>query len=189
MGNQQKSPFKFLDSYGKEDNDTFFGRDAEIEEIYYRVHKSKIFVLFGISGIGKSSLINCGLANKIQESDWFPIQIRRGSDMNKSLRSTLQKCLDEPHSNSQNEPLSEMVQRIFLDHFRPIYFIFDQFEEIFIFGSEKERSELIATVKSITKSNLQCKFIFSVREEYLANLTENKFNYPSKRIGSNRWFM
>ncbi|MCX6303827.1 MAG: WD40 repeat domain-containing protein [Bacteroidetes bacterium] len=178
MGNQQKSPFKFLDSYAREDKATFFGRDAEIEELYYRVYKSRILVLFGVSGIGKSSLINCGLANKIQESDWFPIQVRRGSDMNRSLRMTLQKCLPGLQSTAQNEPIMEMVQRIFLDNFRPIHFIFDQFEEIFIFGSEKERAELIATVKSIVKSNLQCKFIFSIREEYLASLTEFEKEIP-----------
>ena len=178
MGNQQKSPFKFLDSYAREDNTTFFGRDAEIEEIYYRVYRSRIFVLFGVSGIGKSSLINCGLANKIQESDWFPIQVRRGSDINKSLRAALQKCLIKPPSNSQDEPITELVQEIFLDHFRPIWLIFDQFEEIFIFGNEKERDELIATVKSIARSNLQCKFIFSIREEYLASLTEFEKEIP-----------
>ncbi|MCX6269177.1 MAG: hypothetical protein NTW16_17790 [Bacteroidetes bacterium] len=178
MGNQPKSPFKFLDSYAREDKATFFGRDAEIEELYYRVYKSRILVLFGVSGIGKSSLINCGLANKIQESDWFPIQIRRGSDINKSLGTTLQKCLNKPLSNARNEPITEIVQRIFLDHFRPIYFIFDQFEEIFIFGNEKERDELITTVKSIIGSNLQCKFIFSIREEYLASLTEFEKRIP-----------
>ncbi len=30
----QKSPYKFLDSYSKEDRDIFFGRDKEIEELY-----------------------------------------------------------------------------------------------------------------------------------------------------------
>ena len=32
-----KSPFKFLDSYTKEDRDIFFGREAEVEELYQKV--------------------------------------------------------------------------------------------------------------------------------------------------------
>jgi hypothetical protein len=35
------SPFKFLDSYTKEDRDIFFGRDREIEELYQRIFESR----------------------------------------------------------------------------------------------------------------------------------------------------
>jgi putative ribosome biogenesis GTPase RsgA len=52
----QKSPFKFLDSYSKEDRNIFFGRDNEIEELYSRVFQSRVLVVYGISGTGKSSL-------------------------------------------------------------------------------------------------------------------------------------
>ena len=81
----QKSPFKFLDSYSKDDRDIFFGRDKEIEELHSRVFESKILIVYGISGTGKSSLINCGLANKFNDSDWLPISIRRGINVNQSL--------------------------------------------------------------------------------------------------------
>jgi len=78
----QKSPFKFLDSYSKEDRQIFFGRDKEIEELYSRVFDSRILVVYGISGTGKSSLINCGLASKFNDSDWLPVTVRRGSNIN-----------------------------------------------------------------------------------------------------------
>ncbi|GAH63153.1 unnamed protein product [marine sediment metagenome] len=68
-----KSPFKFPDSYTKEDKDIFFGRDREIEELYQKVFESKILLVCGVSGTGKSSLIDCGLANKFEDSDWLPI--------------------------------------------------------------------------------------------------------------------
>ena len=75
------SPFKFLDSYTKDDRDIFFGRDREIEELYQRVFESKILLVYGVSGTGKSSLIHCGLANKFQETDWLPLVIRRGGNI------------------------------------------------------------------------------------------------------------
>jgi len=85
----RKSPFKFLDAYTKEDKDIFFGRDSETEELYQKVFDSKLLLVCGVSGTGKSSLIQCGLANKFEDSDWLPINIRRGSDINSSLRSAI----------------------------------------------------------------------------------------------------
>ena len=79
------SPFKFLDAYTKQDKDIFFGRDQEIEDLYQKVFEAKILQVYGMSGTGKTSIINCGLANKFEESDWLPINIRRGTDINKSL--------------------------------------------------------------------------------------------------------
>jgi len=73
-----ESPFKFLDSYAIEDNDIFFGRDLEIEEVYNKVFQNKTLFVYGESGTGKSSLINCGLANKFKDTDWLPVNVRRG---------------------------------------------------------------------------------------------------------------
>ena len=80
-----QSPFKFLDSFTKEDKDIFFGREQETEELYHKIFESKILLVYGVSGTGKSSLIQCGLGNKFNESDWLPISIRRGSNINESL--------------------------------------------------------------------------------------------------------
>ncbi|MBU0486754.1 MAG: hypothetical protein KKD31_02250 [Bacteroidetes bacterium] len=68
---------------------------------------------------------------------------------------------------------------MYLDHFKPIYLIFDQFEELFIFGGKAEREEFIQSVKEISESDLQCRFIFVIREEYLAGVTEFEAQIPS----------
>lgn len=176
----QKSPFKFLDSYSKEDRDIFFGRDREIEELHSRVFQSKILIVYGISGTGKSSLINCGLANKFNDSDWLPVNVRRGANINQSLVEGLIKNSLTTDSNlrAKNDPV-KLLRSIYLDHFKPVFLIFDQFEEMFIFGNKTERDEFISTVKKITDSDLQCRFIFSVREEYLAGFTEFEKTIPS----------
>ncbi|MBW1824401.1 MAG: ATP-binding protein, partial [Deltaproteobacteria bacterium] len=85
------SPFKFLDSYTREDREIFFGRDREIEEMYQKVFESKMLLVYGISGTGKTSLINCGLANKFEDSDWLPVNVRRGRNILDSLERELGK--------------------------------------------------------------------------------------------------
>ncbi len=184
----QKSPFKFLDSYTKEDRDIFFGRDREIEEMYQKVFESKILLVYGISGTGKTSLINCGLANKFEDSDWLPVTVRRGRNMLESLVGELQKHAISPPSSASWRALPpggdmparivKTLKSIYLDHFKPIYLIFDQFEELFIFGDKNERGEFIQTVKKVVDSDVQCRFIFSIREEYLAGVTEFEQTIP-----------
>ncbi|MBU0763875.1 MAG: ATP-binding protein, partial [Bacteroidetes bacterium] len=91
-----KSPFKFLDSFTKEDKDIFFGREKETDELYQKVFECKILLMYGISGTGKSSLIYCGLANKFEDSDWLPINIRRGRNINESLKKAISKLAIAP---------------------------------------------------------------------------------------------
>jgi WD40 repeat protein len=181
-----KSPFKFLDSFTKDDRDIFFGRDKEIEELHSRVFESKILLVYGTSGTGKSSLINCGLANKFNDADWLPVGIRRGTDINRSLfevlsKSALTKAPFEKvalsGANSYN--LEKLLRSVYLDHFKPVFLIFDQFEELFIFGQKDEKDELIKNVSKVIDSDIQCRFIFSIREEYLAGVTEFERVIPS----------
>jgi WD40 repeat protein/type II secretory pathway component PulM len=182
----QKSPYKFLDSYSKEDRDIFFGRDKEIEELYSRVFASRILIVYGISGTGKSSLINCGLANKFNDSDWLPVTVRRGLNINQSLLDCLGRiALTDLSSGKKNtsgdetNDIVKIIRSIYLDHFKPVYLIFDQFEELFIFGNTREKDELISSIEKVIDSDLQCRLIFSVREEYLAGLTEFEKGIPS----------
>ena len=168
-----KSPFKFLDAYTREDREIFFGRDREIEEMYQKVFESKILLVYGISGTGKTSLIDCGLANKFQDSDWLPITVRRGANIIDSFIKELDKAaISKVKIDPGKGKILKALQSIYLDHFKPIYLIFDQFEELFIFGEPEEREEFITKIKAIVESDIQCRFIFSIREEYLASATE-----------------
>jgi WD40 repeat protein len=182
----QKSPYKFLDSYSKEDRDIFFGRDKEIEELHSRVFESRILIVYGTSGTGKSSLINCGLANKFNDSDWLPVTIRRGLNVNQSLFDCLDRIGitnllsgEKEIKGNKNKDIVKIIRSIYLDHFKPVYLIFDQFEELFIFGNNQEKDELISSIKKVIDSDLQCRFIFSIREEYLAGATEFEKIIPS----------
>jgi WD40 repeat protein len=170
------SPFKFLDSYTIRDKDIFFGRDHEISELYRRVFESKILLVYGISGTGKSSLINCGLASRFDDSDWLPVNIRRGRNIIDSLDEAFNQQAIRPFKKRVS--VTEKLQSIYLDHFKPVYLIFDQFEELFIFGSQDEKTGFIKLIKEITESETQCRIIFIIREEFLAGMTEFEFRLP-----------
>jgi WD40 repeat protein len=169
-----KSPFKFLDSYTKDDREIFFGREREIEELYHRVFESKILLVYGVSGTGKSSLIHCGLANKFQETDWLPLNIRRGSNIIDSFASVIKSSSITPLTSEISTPgqFKKAVRSLYLDHYKPVFFIFDQFEELFIFGNKEEKKAVVQVIKVLVESEIQCRFIFVMREEYMAGITE-----------------
>ncbi|WP_425638142.1 ATP-binding protein [Algoriphagus yeomjeoni] len=184
----KKYPFKFLDSYQREDRNVFFGRDEEIKALYEMVFQSATVLVYGASGTGKTSLINCGLAGKFQRHDWLDLMIRRGSDINKSLKSVLEKAggkvdeafdetkyldeweIDTDGSGQELTPISKSIRAVYQKNFRPVYLIFDQFEELFILGSLSEQQIFIETIQGILQSGQPVKLIFSIREEYLGYL-------------------
>ncbi|SRX74498.1 ATP-binding protein [Aequorivita antarctica] len=186
----KKYPFKFLDSYNREDRGIFFGRDEEIAALYEMVFQSSIILVYGASGTGKTSLINCGLAGKFQPHDWLALMVRRENNINKSLEKVLNDAggkissLTEEFNWSdewsddvkktapQLTPIGKSIKAIYQKSFRPVYLIFDQFEELFILGSASEQELFIQTVKDILQSEQPVKMIFAIREEYLGHLFE-----------------
>jgi WD40 repeat protein/energy-coupling factor transporter ATP-binding protein EcfA2 len=183
IGAIMKSPFKFLDSYSLADREIFFGCDQEITDLYRKVFESKILLVYGVSGTGKSSLINCGLASRFDESDWLPVNVRRGSNIVESLDDAINKQAISPLK--KNLTISEKIQSLYLDHFKPVFLVFDQFEELFIFGSQEERTDFIRLIKEVVRSKTQCRIILVIREEFLAGITEFEEMLPE--IFANRF--
>ena len=194
----RRSPFKFLDAYGKADRAIFFGRDDEIEDLYEMVYQSNLTLVYGQSGTGKTSLIKCGLANRFKASDWLDVYIRRKDNINTSLLEALTKLRELRQRDSGSSLQSRLkklrsgrsadietadeeqgrdreVVKVLRDldrqYFKPIYLIFDQFEELFILGDqENEQPEFYQTISDILEECPFCKLIFVLREEAIANL-------------------
>jgi len=166
-----RSPFKFLDAYQKEDVDRFFGRERETAQLYNAVHASNLVLVYGGSGTGKTSLINCGLGNQFVESDWLPLFVRRGTDLNESLDREIAGAM-KSDGRSPDSPIADRIRALYLDHYRPIYLIFDQFEELFILGSPPEQRRFYETIRQILETGASCKVLIVIREEYIAFLSD-----------------
>ncbi|MEO6114174.1 MAG: ATP-binding protein [Sphingomicrobium sp.] len=171
------SPFKFLDAFEQSDKAIFFGRDAEIEQLYRLVFEANLVLVYGQSGTGKTSLIQCGLANRFAETDWFQLFVRRTDDINRSLTREIRNSAVTPIPDDATTV--EAIRSLFLDHLRPIYLIFDQFEELFVLGTKQEQDAFFTTVAAILASDVSCKIIISLREEYLASLHRFEEAVPS----------
>ncbi len=74
---KSNNPFKFLTAYQEAESDQFFGRNKESKDLIDAFRKSSFVVLYGPSGSGKSSLINCGLLKKLKIKEDKVFKIRR----------------------------------------------------------------------------------------------------------------
>ncbi|UCH94964.1 MAG: hypothetical protein JSV88_32575 [Candidatus Aminicenantes bacterium] len=176
------SPFKFLKPYEKGERDIFFGRDKEIELLYNTAFTTNLILVYGQTGTGKTSIIRCGLGNRFSEADWIDLHIRRGDDIIISLWKEIYRHAESPIGIEKS--ITDAVYTLYLDSLKPVYLIFDQFEELFILGKKEEQRSFFNITAQLLESRAPVKIIFVMREDYIARLYD--FEKVVPRLFNNR---
>ncbi len=184
---QLTAPFKFLDSYKQEDNDIFFGREKETNDLYQALSGVKHLLVYGPSGAGKTSLVECGLRNQFSDADWFALTIRRGADIAVSVFSEINKALREkmdldPETKLPLDPetdFGQAIERLFSERYQPVYLLFDQFEELLISGSDAEKRGFFTRLNQLIRYKVPCRVMLIMREEFIGHLSEFEPLCPS----------
>ena len=70
------NPWPGLLAFREADQGYFQGRKTETEELFRLVMRERLTVLFGLSGLGKSSLLQAGLFPMLRRESVFPVYIR-----------------------------------------------------------------------------------------------------------------
>jgi hypothetical protein len=143
-----RQPWLGLHSFSESTRAYFFGREEEIAELARRVQRKLLSVLFGQSGLGKTSILRAGLVPRLRPAGYCPVYVRLdyGRDSPSPAEQIKQAVYRETLASGtwtqtgaavENESLWE-----FLHHrddwlkdaaggtLTPLL-IFDQFEEIF----------------------------------------------------------
>lgn len=152
-GVDPESPWLGLRSFTEETQGYFFGRAEELQDFFERVLHKPLSVLFGRSGLGKSSLIQAGLVPKLREAGLLPVSIRLRYEedapaMNAQMSAALGEALESAgHTGVAaapnlwlllHDPKYGLIAADGTPAVRPV-FIFDQFEEIFTLGEKRRR--------------------------------------------------
>ncbi len=72
----ERNPWLGLASYTEETREFFYGRDEEVAELARRVQRKLLTVLFGQSGLGKTSVLRAGLVPRLRAQGYCPIYVR-----------------------------------------------------------------------------------------------------------------
>ncbi|HKF97153.1 MAG TPA: hypothetical protein VKB20_02770, partial [Steroidobacteraceae bacterium] len=72
----ERNPWLGLASFTEETRQYFFGRDEEVAELARRVQRKLLTVLFGQSGLGKTSILRAGLVPRLRAQGYCPVYVR-----------------------------------------------------------------------------------------------------------------
>ena len=174
-------PYKFLDYYTEYDAELFFGRDTEIESICSQIISHRSFLLYGRSGVGKSSILRAGLMPELQNQGHIVFTIRSFTDPLHQIAQALRGVIPEhTYDIADDLPLTEIV-----DQFRQyapdqsIIIMLDQFEEFFLLLNEQSQHVFTEAIASLDpERTLSLRFVFVLREDMLAEMNRFKRVLP-----------
>jgi len=69
-------PWLGLDSFTEETRAYFYGRDEEVAELARRVQRKLLTILFGQSGLGKTSILRAGIVPRLRSQGYCPVYVR-----------------------------------------------------------------------------------------------------------------
>lgn len=165
-------PYRYLGWYRRADAAVFFGRGREIRELYHRVtapDSPPIVLLYGQSGVGKSSLLAAGLLPRLEASHAVRY-VRR--DQALGLAGTLAAALGA----SPDADLAGVWRGLEAQTGRPLLVILDQVEELFTRPNREQPDEMTgflaaaAALLGEPARRPQGRLVLSFRKEWLAEI-------------------
>ncbi len=180
-------PYPGARPFARADEAFFFGRDREASQLANMVATSNLTVLYGDSGVGKSSLVNTRLRDALHkvEPDWLIINFR---DWPAGCYGRLRTKAEEELKAPINEFAADLYS-IARDSDRPILLALDQFEEYFLYHIEgtatsdsviKEDAALEAELAKLANSR-RClvRVLLSLRSDGLFLLDRLRLRIPA----------
>ena len=152
------SPYKGLAPFEDSEVDAllFFGRDRDSQVVAANLMASRVTVLFGPTGVGKTSLLRAGVAYRLRRESGVDIRI---------------------HSSWIGDPgdaLANLSPRTGSE----LYLMLDQFEEFFLYH-EGDRVFASQLAEVIRRPDLRVNVLIGIREDSLASLDAFKAIIPN----------
>jgi DNA-binding winged helix-turn-helix (wHTH) protein len=178
-------PYKFLDYYTEHDAALFFGRETEIEAICSQILSHRSFLLYGRSGVGKSSLLRAGLMPRLQGDGHLVFTVRSFTDPLHQMIQALTHIAFQVESEETGAALpdvafEELIERIrgLVPH-HAVVVMLDQFEEFFTLLEEPSQQGFIEAIGRLTAGDdSPLRFVFVLREDVLADMNRFKRVLP-----------
>jgi formylglycine-generating enzyme required for sulfatase activity len=174
MRDLPESPFRHLAWFAEEHAEVFFGRGYQIRELYEAILDrtgSPILLLYGASGVGKSSVLDAGLLPRLRAGGLEVRYARR--DPAAGLLGTLSAAAA---TAGGDRPLGEAWRAEEARLGRPLVVLLDQVEEAYTragTAQPKEVEELVAALASAFRVREQRplgKLVLGFRKEWYAEI-------------------
>jgi tetratricopeptide (TPR) repeat protein len=174
--------------FTEEQADFFFGREAEREIITANLMASRLTLLYGPSGVGKSSVLNAGVAHHLRAE-----QTRTKNGKPEFGIVTFRTWRDDPLAGLEHAIGKEIGRPVagttFSDRLvngteavaGDLLIILDQFEEYFLYHATADGDGTFAVEfpRVVNRPDLRVSFLVSMREDSIAKLDFFKGRIPN----------
>jgi len=181
-------PYKGLGAYTEADKDYFFARDTARDLVVANLMASRLTVLYGPSGVGKSSLLQAGvlpLLRQTAEGAFSYLAVEEAiivywaswrNDPRVELGNALLHAVPRPEVvrdlAARRPPLSlELVQEVATRFHADVYLLLDQFEELALYHTNDLGKAFDAELGRIVAApGVPVSVLLGVREDALSKL-------------------
>ncbi len=175
------NPFVGAKPYGQNDVALFAGRDREISDIGFQLLAQPVFLVYGESGVGKTSLVRAGLKQWVSDRN----AIFNYLDCRKHLKAVMTNVLDEiihkfkeiqEKDSSENTQYQFIFEEVFNEAVsnkdkRHKVICIDSFEQVFNYAvSENIIREKFTLLAKRILATPDTSFVLMMRSEWLAHL-------------------
>ena len=178
-----EAPYRGLTPYSEQDAPLFFGREAECDIVIANMMASRLTLLYGASGVGKTSLLRAGVAHELRASsgrnvtgsgppEFVVVYFNRWSD---DPVAALTRCVDESDATATGEQAKEpeitaagLAESLHGSSTRlgsDLLVILDQFEEYFLYHphDDGDGSFAVEFARAVNRPDLRASFLVAIR--------------------------
>jgi hypothetical protein len=150
-------PYVGLQSYTDAERDYFFGREPDQRIIVSNLYASSLTILYGESGVGKSSVLLAGVVPYLRSQPRSAIVVFREWQRPDFLEAIKSECLkaaelawQQPPDIAPSLPFDDLLCASVQSLGGPILLLFDQFEEYFLYHPCVDGSPLARVIFGVS---------------------------------------
>jgi hypothetical protein len=190
------APYPGLVPYSEGDQELFFGRERETALVVDNMMASRFTLLYGASGVGKSSILRAGVMSALRKRagrhgsrgeppEFVPVIFQEWSDdpvrgLLDAVRTAVSVSAPEARLSARTDAtLDESFAQV-IDEVGELLLILDQFETyLLLHGGEDGPGTLAAELpRMLQRAELPVSVLLSIREEALGGLDRFRGRIP-----------
>jgi hypothetical protein len=182
-------PYKGLQPYTEADRAYFFGRERDREIIAANLYSAPLTILYGASGVGKSSVLLAGVMPALRQMPRVAIMVFRAwqnaafvsAFKNEVLRAVRESIGNKDISLDLALPLDEFLLDCTRALHGTILIILDQFEEFFLYHPPSQAADGFDAefARAVNRKEIDVNFLLSIREDGLSKLDRFQGRIPN----------